>query len=92
MVPTSVRQIKNRDSARSPLGSKRPTNLVMLDSEHCWVLQCGARYGQAWPRSLRAYASPRIGAMPVSDVATADALAVLTPIWHDKPETARRVR
>ena len=28
----------------------------------------------------------------VSDVTTADVLAILTPIWHDKPETARRVR
>ena len=51
-----------------------------------------ARYGQAWPRSLRVYAFPRIGTMPVSDVTTADVLAILTPIWHDKPETARRVR
>ena len=25
-------------------------------------------------------------------VTTADVLAILTPIWHDKPETARRVR
>ena len=39
-----------------------------------------------------AYAFPRIGALPVSEVATADVLAILTPIWHDKPETARRVR
>ena len=35
---------------------------------------------------------PRIRAVPVSEVTTADGLAVLTPIWHDKPETARRVR
>ena len=28
----------------------------------------------------------------MSDVTTAAVLAVLTPIWHDKPETARRVR
>ena len=32
---------------------------------------------------------PRASA--VSEVTTADALAVLTPIWHDKPETARPV-
>ena len=51
-----------------------------------------ARYGQAWPRSLRVYAFPRVGVMPVSEVTTADVLAILTPIWHDKPETARRVR
>ena len=51
-----------------------------------------AKHARDWPRSLRAYAFPRIGAMPVSAVTTADVLAVLTPIWHDKPETARRVR
>ena len=51
-----------------------------------------ARYERDWPRSLRAYAFPRIGALPVSDVTTADVLTILTPIWHDKPETARRVR
>ena len=51
-----------------------------------------AKHARDWPRSLRAYAFPRIGAMPVSEVTTADVLAVLTPIGHDKPETARRVR
>ena len=51
-----------------------------------------AKHARDWPRSLRAYAFPRIGAMPVSEVTTADVLAIPTPIWHDKPETARRVR
>ena len=51
-----------------------------------------AKHARDWPRSLRAYAFPRIGALPVSAVTTADVLAILTPIWHDKPETARRVR
>ena len=51
------------------------------------------RLGQRdWPRSLRAYAFPRIGAMPVSAVTTADVLAILTPIWHEKSQTAQRVR
>ena len=30
--------------------------------------------------------------MPVSEVTTADVLAILTPIWHEKSQTARRVR
>ena len=51
-----------------------------------------AKHARDWPRSLRAYAVPRIGALPVSEVTTADVLAILTPIWHDKPETAQRVR
>ena len=51
-----------------------------------------AKHARDWPRSLRAYAFPRIGAMPVSAVTTADVLAILTPIWHEKSQTARRVR
>ena len=51
-----------------------------------------AKYARDWPRSLRAYAFPRIGAMPVSAVTTADVLAILTPIWHEKSQTAQRVR
>ena len=91
MVPMSLRQIKNRIPLDLP--RLQATNeSCHVGSEHCWVLQRGARYGLAWPRSLRAYAFPRIGAVPASDMTTADALAVLTPIWHDKPETARRAR
>ena len=51
-----------------------------------------AKYARDWPRSLRAYAFPRIGALPVSAVTTADVLAILTPIWHEKAQTAQRVR
>lgn len=42
--------------------------------------------------SLETYAFPRIGKTRVADVSSADVLAVLTPIWLEKAETARRVR
>ena len=45
-----------------------------------------------WINTLRDYAFPIIGDMPVSDIATPDILKVLTPIWHVKPPTARNVR
>ena len=45
-----------------------------------------------WHASLRDYAHPVMGSKPVDKVITADVLAVLVPIWHAKPETARRVR
>ena len=45
-----------------------------------------------WRASLRDYAIPRLGAKPVNAITVADVLAVLVPIWHDKHETARRVR
>ena len=45
-----------------------------------------------WLMSLRAYAFPHIGARAVGEVTMRDVLAVLTPIWHTKPTTARLVR
>ena len=51
-----------------------------------------AKHAAQWESTLRVYVFPRIGAMPVSEVTTAEVLEVLEPIWHDKPETARRVR
>ncbi|HSF93884.1 MAG TPA: integrase arm-type DNA-binding domain-containing protein [Thermohalobaculum sp.] len=45
-----------------------------------------------WINTLRDYAFPLIGSKQVRDVAQADVLAVLAPIWTEKPETARRVR
>ena len=45
-----------------------------------------------WEQSLRTYAFPTIGDMPVDRVSPADVLAVLEPIWTTKRETAQRVR
>ena len=51
-----------------------------------------AKHAAQWERTLSTYAFPLLGGRPVSRITTADVLAVLTPIWHSKPETARRVR
>jgi integrase-like protein/Arm domain-containing DNA-binding protein len=50
------------------------------------------RHRQAWRNSLRDYAYPHIGQLPVADVDTAAILQVLRPIWATKSETASRVR
>jgi integrase len=42
--------------------------------------------------TLETYTFPRIGKIKVGEVTTADVLAVLSPIWTKKPETAARVR
>ena len=52
----------------------------------------GGKSAAQWESSLRAYVFPHLGTRRVSDVTTADVMAVLTPIWHDRHETARRVR
>ncbi len=50
------------------------------------------RHSREWLASLTRFAFPRIGKMPVSEVTSADLLEILTPLWHRKVATAKRVR
>ena len=49
------------------------------------------KHAQQWQRTMETYVFPTIGDRPVADVTTREVLEVLTPIWFNKPETARRV-
>lgn len=50
------------------------------------------RHARTWPRSLKTYAAPVIGTKPVDAISTDDVLAILTPIWNTKTETAKRLQ
>ena len=50
------------------------------------------KHREQWIATLRTYAFPKIGALPVDEVGSGHILEVLTPIWLEKPETARRVK
>ena len=92
----------NRKLARAggdPLAEKRRTSGMPTfeeAAEHVLALHRpgwrNAKHAAQWATTLRTYVYPHMGAMPVSDVTTAEVLHILTPIWHAKPETARRVR
>ena len=49
------------------------------------------RHSREWLDSLHRHAEPLLD-LPVDHITRAHVLEVLHPIWHDKPETARRVR
>ena len=49
------------------------------------------KHAEDWPSSLRLHVFPHIGDKLVSDITSADLLRALAPIWHARPETARRV-
>jgi integrase len=52
-----------------------------------------AKHRQQWFSTLSTYVYPFIGDMPpVKRIDVGDVVRVLQPIWHEKPETARRVR
>jgi integrase len=59
------------------------------DQKAAWTNE---KHGAQWLASLKAYALPFIGGKRVDAITTADAMAILRPIWNSKTETANRVR
>lgn len=51
-----------------------------------------AKHRQQWENTLKSYAYPVLGELPVRDIGVQQVLDVLKPIWSVKPETASRVR
>ena len=94
--------LANRRLARSggdPLAEKRRarTTPTFTDAAARVLEQKQAgwrnpKHALDWPASLERYVFPTIGQRRVSEVTSADVLQILSPIWHEKPETARRVR
>jgi hypothetical protein len=50
-----------------------------------------AKHGKQWINTLRDYAFPKIGRMPIDSVEQPEVLMCLAPIWTDKHETAKRL-
>ena len=61
---------------------------VHIDRMPTWK---NAKHGQQWINTLRDYAFPKIGRMPVDTVGQPEVLMCLSPIWTEKHETARRL-
>jgi integrase len=49
------------------------------------------KHAAQWEMTLREYAAP-LRRLPVDAITTGDVLSVLKRLWHDKPETASRLR
>ena len=94
--------VDNRKLARSggdPMQSKREAQAVLTfaeASQRVYDLHRptwrNEKHAKQFISTLETYAFPYIGKTKVADVSTADVLAVLSPIWTTKPETARRVK
>ena len=78
-----------RSGERAPTFAEAASTVIGIH-EPGW--KDGGKSANQWRASLRDYAMPRLGKLRVSDISTADVMAVLLPIWNPKPETARRVR
>ena len=61
---------------------------VHIDRMPTWKNE---KHGAQWINTLRDYAFPKIGRMPIDSVGQPEVLMCLSPIWTDKHETARRL-
>jgi integrase len=96
------RALKNRKLARAggdPLQARRASETLLSFEEAARKVHKiheptwrNKKHAAQFISTLETYTFPRIGKLKVSEVTTADVLAVLQPIWLEKPETARRVR
>ena len=57
-----------------------------------FALRRNARHAGQWITTLEQFVFPKPGPRGVDEISTEDVTAVLGPIWHDKPTTAKRVR
>jgi integrase len=64
-------------------------DLYLAAHEASWR---NAKHRAQWAMTLREYAGPRLGALPVAEIETEHVTAVLEPLWTKKPETATRLR
>ena len=67
----------------------KAVELFLVGNEVGWKNQ---KHRLEWRTSLRVYASPIIGTLPVGSIDTSHVTKVLDPIWHEKTETASRIR
>lgn len=93
---------ENRKLARTggdPLAERRQSSAVMTFEEAAREVHKihaptwkNPKHADQFINTLATYAFPTMGETKISEITTADVLAILQPIWLTKSETARRVR
>ncbi len=73
----------------SAISFKKAADSAHLARKSEWS---NGKHVDQWINTLRDYAFPIIGDLPVDKIGTPEVLNVLTKIWSEKPETARRLK
>ena len=85
--PITAREHAREERAAKPTFGEIADALVAA-KESEWR---NAKHRAQWRMTLETYAAP-LRSRPIDEIDTAAVLAVLTPLWREKPETASRVR
>lgn len=94
--------LQNRKAARAgedPIAAKRASTGILTFKEAAQKVHDlsaptwrNEKHGQQWTNTLDTYVYPTFGSKRIDQVNGTDVLAVLTPLWNEKPETAKRVK
>lgn len=89
--------IAERQSAKESLKTSQARSLTFNDALDRYLAGRSnefrnAKHRKQWRSSVETYAGPILGRLPVDKIELAHVLQVLQPVWHEKTETASRVR
>ena len=97
ILQEGVDPIFQREEAKqaAALASARMMTFDQCAKEYIEIHRSGwknTKHAGQWESTIATYASPVFGSFPVSEVDTPLVVKVLSPIWKDKTETAKRLR
>ena len=89
------RALRNRQSVEEGHNPRQSVPTFEAATEtvialHAPQWKTGGRTEEHWRSSLNTYAQP-LADKPVNKITTSDVMACVTQLWHDKPETSRKV-
>lgn len=88
-----ARQGKNARAERDLALAVQPTFAEAVEAAHSELAKGWSdKLGAAFKTTLETYAVPSIGAVRVDEITARDLVAVLSPIWIDKPAQAQKVK
>ena len=85
----SIEEGRHPQIRKAPTFRQATEKVIQL---HTAKWKPGGRSAETWRATLGAYVHPLLGDTRVDQITTADIMACLTPMWHQRPETARRVK
>jgi integrase len=84
-----IRRAEQRLATASTMTFSECAKLYIASHAAGWR---NARHAAQWPTTLQTYVYPVFGDLSVQAIDVGLVMKVLEPIWHEKPETASRVR
>jgi len=96
-IQAGIDPVEERKAAREALIEGQRTRLIFDDAVVRYLANKqhefkNKKHFAQWGSTLKTYASPIVGKLPVSEIGLNHIIQILEPIWLTKTETAKRLR